>query len=205
MLCDGRGLDTTTYALLFNVIGYAYGGSGTTFNLPNPAGRVIGAVGTGAGLTQRAINDAVGVETVTLTRNEMPAHTHGPTNVSGNTNGTGVTGSESAHTHTYQDAYFAENAGGGGSIFGNGSTTDTDNVFRWRTAAGGSSTTASDINTGAGTAHNHAIGETGGGQPHNNMQPTLFVGNMFIYSGRNMDAYFPYTWVGGTPGNVAIY
>jgi hypothetical protein len=62
--------------------------------------------------------------------------------------------------------------------------------------------------------HQHTIGTTGGSNYHNNMQPTLFGGNMFIYSGKNVQAYFPYTWVGGvpaangtpaTPGNVAIF
>lgn len=31
--------------------------------------------------------------------------------------------------------------------------------------------------------HTHAINAQGGGQAHNNMQPTLFLGNVFIYSG----------------------
>jgi microcystin-dependent protein len=31
--------------------------------------------------------------------------------------------------------------------------------------------------------HSHTIGRTGGSQPHNNMQPTLFLGNLFIYCG----------------------
>ncbi len=33
--CNGASISTTTYATLFNVIGYKYGGAGTTFNLPN--------------------------------------------------------------------------------------------------------------------------------------------------------------------------
>ena len=33
--CDGRSLNTTEFADLFNVIGYRYGGSGTSFGLPN--------------------------------------------------------------------------------------------------------------------------------------------------------------------------
>lgn len=34
LLCDGSAVSTTTYANLFAVIGYSFGGSGTTFNLP---------------------------------------------------------------------------------------------------------------------------------------------------------------------------
>jgi microcystin-dependent protein len=33
--CNGAGLSTTTYSDLFNIIGYTYGGTGATFNLPN--------------------------------------------------------------------------------------------------------------------------------------------------------------------------
>jgi len=32
--------------------------------------------------------------------------------------------------------------------------------------------------------HSFVIGETGDGEAHNNMQPTLFLGNLFIFSGR---------------------
>jgi len=33
--CNGASLNTTTYSALFSVIGYTYGGSGASFNLPN--------------------------------------------------------------------------------------------------------------------------------------------------------------------------
>lgn len=41
--------------------------------------------------------------------------------------------------------------------------------------------------------HNHTIASNGMDQPHNNMQPTLFMGNMFIYSGVPTLGYWPYT------------
>ena len=34
LICDGSSIDTTTYADLFAVLGYSYGGSGANFNLP---------------------------------------------------------------------------------------------------------------------------------------------------------------------------
>ena len=37
--CDGSSYSTTTYATLFNKIGYAYGGSGGLFNVPNFSSR----------------------------------------------------------------------------------------------------------------------------------------------------------------------
>jgi hypothetical protein len=39
-------------------------------------GRVLGAAGAGPGLTERAYNDKVGAETVTLTKDDLPAHAH---------------------------------------------------------------------------------------------------------------------------------
>lgn len=37
----GQSLNTTTYATLFNLIGYTYGGSGSYFQLPDVRGRVV--------------------------------------------------------------------------------------------------------------------------------------------------------------------
>ena len=74
--CDGRSLDTTTYSKLFSVIGYSFGGSGTTFNLPNPAGRVLGITGQGSGLSQRNLGDISGIEKHTLTTEELAEHSH---------------------------------------------------------------------------------------------------------------------------------
>lgn len=35
LVCNGQSLNNTTYANLFNAIGYTYGGSGNNFNVPN--------------------------------------------------------------------------------------------------------------------------------------------------------------------------
>ena len=43
--CDGRSLSTTQYFLLFDIIGYTYGGSGTSFNIPDYRNRRL--CGTG--------------------------------------------------------------------------------------------------------------------------------------------------------------
>jgi microcystin-dependent protein len=39
--CDGSSVSTTTYAALFAVIGYTYGGSGASFTLPDLRGEFI--------------------------------------------------------------------------------------------------------------------------------------------------------------------
>jgi len=47
-----------------------------TLTLPVGAGRTIGVVGSGSGLTSRSDGDTVGAETHQLTVAQMPAHTH---------------------------------------------------------------------------------------------------------------------------------
>ena len=43
--CNGAGLSTSVYSDLFNVIGYTYGGSGATFNLPDLRGQFVTGIG----------------------------------------------------------------------------------------------------------------------------------------------------------------
>lgn len=49
-ICNGRSLSTTTYADLFARIGYTYGGSGGTFNLPDMRGVAARGFDAGRGL-----------------------------------------------------------------------------------------------------------------------------------------------------------
>ena len=75
---------------LFNLIGTTYGGDGQeTFALPNLQSRVPIHVGPGF-----ALGESGGVETVTLTTSQMPAHSHVPQCIPGTGNqqnpGTGV-------------------------------------------------------------------------------------------------------------------
>lgn len=215
--CDGRLVSTEDYPLLFRVIEYSFGGNNSNlFRLPDMRSAVPGAIGPGSNynfssnVSTYTLGNAVGEETHTLIRAEMPEHTHGSNVATGNDNGngytttngdhfhTGTTSNDGGHIHTYTDAYFAENAGGGGGVFGTNADTDNDNDFRYRTAAGGSTTNPADaqLSTSSNTGHTHQfttsnagdhfhqIFNTGGSQPHNNMQPTVFIGNMFIYSGK---------------------
>lgn len=175
LLCDGRAVSREDYAHLFEVIGtyFGEGDESTTFNLPDNRGRVAGSIGEGSGLTNRTLGTSVGNETHTLTSSEMPPHQH-----------SGTTGNSGNHNHTYQDAYFAEFGGHkpNGSVYGTSANTDTDNGFIYRTANGSWSTSPADLGTSSNGEHSHnfTTASTGGGGAHNNMQPTLFVGNLFI-------------------------
>lgn len=75
--CNGATLAIQQNTALFSLLGTQYGGNGqTTFQLPNFTNRAGCQQGAGAGLTRRTIGETFGENSVTLTINEMPAHTH---------------------------------------------------------------------------------------------------------------------------------
>ncbi len=72
MFCEGQLLPISEYETLFNLIGTTYGGDGqSTFALPDLRGRVPLHSGNGFTLAETG-----GVETVTLTVSQIPAHSH---------------------------------------------------------------------------------------------------------------------------------
>ena len=77
-LCDGQPLAIAEYDTLFNLIGTTYGGDGQqTFNLPDLRGRVPVHQGTlSPGNSTYVLAQQGGVESVTLTVNQMPGHAH---------------------------------------------------------------------------------------------------------------------------------
>lgn len=77
MFCDGQTLAISENDVLFQLIGTTYGGDGQdTFNLPNLCSRVPIHMGTGPDGTTYQIGEAAGTETVTLTTQQIPNHTH---------------------------------------------------------------------------------------------------------------------------------
>jgi microcystin-dependent protein len=135
---------------LFNVISYTYGGSGSSFNVPDLRGRV--PVGLGSG-TFGTLNNTGGTETVTLTTAQIPAHQHTGTTASG-----GV-----AHTHNVTNRQTVTTTAG------------TPSIESW---PGGSGTNRTIASGGASaTAHTHTlnIDPEGGGEAHNNLQPYIVI------------------------------
>jgi microcystin-dependent protein len=85
LLCQGQTLPIALYDTLFNLIGTTYGGDGQeTFQLPNLQSRLPVHQGSGYVLGQTG-----GAETVTLTPQQMPLHSHAATAA---TSGAGAAG-----------------------------------------------------------------------------------------------------------------
>jgi len=180
LICDGRTLNVKDFYYLYQVIGTTYGTTAsTTFKLPNPAGRVLGVIGSGVGLTTRAAGSNVGAETHTLSIAEMPTHNH-----PGSSNMNSTTGVyDSGHTHSYVNQ--PNSVSPAVSL----TTTDVADNVNVNATTGSSSANIVD------PSHTHTLvmSNQGGSNPHNNMQPTLFVGNMFIYSGKPSVGSYPFT------------
>ena len=111
LFAAGQAVSRVTYAAAFAALGTAYGaGDGsTTFNLPDLRGRVVAGRdnmdGTDAGrlngFTGTTLGAGVGVQNVTLTIDQMPAHDHP------------VTDPGHAHGYTVIAAFGGIAAGGG--------------------------------------------------------------------------------------------
>ena len=144
LVCNGQAVSRTTYAALYAVIGTTYGvGDGsTTFNVPDLQGRVPIGVSS-----SHELGSVGGSETHILSIEELAEHNHDGSSLT--TNSTG------AHTH---------------SLTGN--TTSGTNTSR---IMFGNATAWATIYTNSTGAHTHTIegdtGSSGGGLPHNNMQP----------------------------------
>jgi microcystin-dependent protein len=100
LLCNGAGVSTATYANLFAVIAYNFGGAGATFNLPNfnnvfPRGGT-GTPGPTGGSTQ-------------ITIANLPPHSHPITDLT--------------HAHTYAQVGGTGGVGSGTAFGSQGATT----------------------------------------------------------------------------------
>lgn len=151
-LCDGQLLSIASNSALFSILGTIYGGDGvSTFGLPDMRGRVSVHAGNGPGLSPRSLGEKGGQETVTLTTQQVPSHTH-----------TAIASGGGAHSASPEGSLAAD-SGEGVPAYG----TDDPKV---------------NMDSGA-------IGNTGGGQPHPNLQPFVTVNFIValqgVYPSRN--------------------
>jgi microcystin-dependent protein len=176
LLCTGQSVSTTTFANLFAAIGYTYGGSGSSFNIPNLQNRV--PVGRGSDTEFDALGETGGSKTVTLTEANMAAHTHtGTTNAETQEHThSGSTGGISAnHTHGLnglagfdQGNGFGHGRAAGGVQFG----------LNYSTGTVSSDHSHSFTTGGRSATHNHTFttgNGTGTSSPVNNLQPYIVL------------------------------
>jgi len=144
--CDGQLLAISQNQALFSILGTTYGGDGrTTFALPDLRGRAPIGPGNGPGLSTYTLGERGGVETVTLTTNQIPSHNHlAQVSVSVGANTESATSGEAANS-TLGEA--------GANVYNNKPADEK---------LGG-------VNASA------TIGNTGGNQSHENRQPYLAV------------------------------
>ncbi len=75
--CNGQLLAISQNDALFSLLGTTYGGDGqSTFALPDLRSRTAVHRGQGPGLSSYIIGQALGVEQVTLSNNQLPSHSH---------------------------------------------------------------------------------------------------------------------------------
>ena len=146
LLCDGTSYSTSTYAALFAVIGYTYGGSGANFNVPDLRDRTI--VGVSAA-NSKTLAQGIGANTVTPTGN-----------VGGNAASTTLATTQiPSHNHSGTSAMSMSVAPMGGDFPGNVATNAMG-------ALG---------NTGGGQGHTHTLSATFTGSANSVIQPGLVL------------------------------
>jgi len=180
--CDGSELNIADYKFLYYVIGTSFGtpSAPTKFKLPNPAALVPTAVGSHTDVNDDtrtfALGDISGEYRHQLTIPEMPEHTH-------------TIDSSGAHGHNLvtNNDDFNFNSGNWpvstspqAGMFSASQEKDSG-LMTWPNGAATNGT------------HAHNAQNTGDDVPHNNMQPTIAMGNMFIYSGKTLAGSYPYT------------
>ncbi len=144
MTCEGQTIPISENETLFQLIGTTYGGDGQeTFQLPNLASRIPIHMGTGPGLSNYQLGQAAGVESVTLTTQQIPVHNH---LVEVSTSGASSNKPTSNGILAQQSATVP----GGGQLFCYAPT-------------GGAQTNMAPS----------TVANTGGSQPHENIQPVL--------------------------------
>lgn len=102
VVCDGRLLTISQNQALYSLLGVQYGGDGkTTFAVPDLRGQVI----VGAGVSPKTGKNYMfaskgGIETVTLTADNLPIHTH-PATLSGTAGAPQLQASTNVPGNTY--------------------------------------------------------------------------------------------------------
>lgn len=163
--CQGQTINIASNTALFSILGIVYGGNGTTnFQLPNLIGRSALGAGQGNGLSNYNVGAVAGTETVTLTADQIPLHTHGVTVQPGAGGGATATLNAVNAPGTVANPggnYLAQDSAGGSSTY---ATTGTPVAMQT------GSVVVTAVNAPLPLAN---VGVSGGNIAHNNLQPLL--------------------------------
>lgn len=145
-VAGGRGVDAATDFANHKAMGLPDCSGCVRVGKDDMSGTARGKItSAGSGISGTTLGASGGVETVTLLLANMASHDHG-----------GTTGNAGAHSHTVPGAGFVNvsYSGGGGSAMRN---------------------TGGDLTTSTAADHAHSITAAGGGQAHQNTQPSIVM------------------------------
>lgn len=199
LLCDGTsGYSTTTYATLFAVVGYSYGGSGVSFTVPNMNGKIPVGAGTGSGdrgtgtgaisgtaLTARTLAGSItGAESVTLSAAESGLKTHGSSAYShgiSESNHSHTLASNGSHSHVNKSNVPAAGYTTGNTATAavwppqNGGGVNYTSTAPSQSRAVSTDSSTSAITNGSGTANQTAATSAAAVSSHTNVQPVIVM------------------------------
>ena len=181
--CNGQSLPVSGNAPLYNLIGNTFGGDSNSFNVPDLRGRtIVGSTYTenGPGLGSYPQGQTGGLETVNLTINQIPQHSHGIIMLNPNLP---VSGTITAQVNVNGESN-ADNKAPGNFLAN--ATSGGENMY---ISSGGTS----QLNPGTVTVSqnlsanlsdsNFLIGPTGLNQEHENRMPYLAIQYCICTSG----------------------
>ena len=149
LLCNGDAVSRVTYSALWTALGttsspFGQGDGSTTFNLPDPRGRVPVGAGTGSGLTARTLGGTVGAESHTVSSSNITQFS---------------TGNAGSHTHTLSKEVLTYRGSGGDRY-------DPYPGSVWQGSAGAGLTLSTQAD------HSHTVGSASP-TSISNMQPSI--------------------------------
>lgn len=183
--CDGQTLPINQYTALFSLLGTTYGGDGVTnFKLPDMRGKVPVHQGQHPGGSMFPMGQTSGVENVTLTINNMPAHNHPATATSTSTSavapGATVTSALKAVNSDADQKNASGNSLANAKGLNSAYSATAPNVSM---NAASIETTLNGLNIVTTTSTNVSIGSAGNSQPFSIMQPYTVVNCIIAWQG----------------------